>query len=772
MPTIVKRLNSVDGFRAISQWLPGEDLEDFTRLNLIYGVNGSGKTTFSDLLRQAGLDEPRKWQVTLTAESSDGETRRVSSRADSLWKQVLVFNESYVAENLEFNAASGPRTTAHLTLGKNAIEHEHRRAELEREIEHARDASSRLAKRSNERESELKNLVKDTATSIGRELGPIGGRYNQRSYNAGTLRPLLDTLMSAELAQGDSDNSLEEDLQVVQQQAMNAVPEPNSPVLQLAHHRTSVQRSLQATPTSITIDELILEPQANRWVQAGISLHETRDSCHFCKGSITEERRAALLGHFDESLSRLQNDLQSEKASIEQQVASLKTFARSLPAAQEIAASKRSIYSNEVASLTEWIGKVESVALEMVKGIEAKLDQLFEPLETELPQIPDQYDLTKLVNPVKEHNRLMAQLEANKASAAKRIEKVRAQEVLAKYRFLVTVVSGLKRRSQDSTKTLKALEEEMRQLSRKRLDPGPIASELTAEICQLLGHASLEFFADGEGYCLLRNRAPASGLSEGERNAIALLHFLKGLKTEGTDLEESIVVIDDPVSSTDQNITIGLSAQIWATVAHGIPCAQLFLLTHNFEVYKLWVNAASNALSRNKARAFEFRTTTRPGANGTERIPRLENLGPSARASRMQSEYHYLFARVAGIVRESSERSDEELLLEASCILPNASRRLLEGFLAFRDPTRLGDISAQIEHVSSAALTSAVRRRVRDFVHAYSHNLEADPTGSPERPEAIVSLRAILNFMDAIDPDHVREMLRAVSIELPLGEGA
>ena len=766
MSESIRRIHSIAGFRAMSRWLPGDDLEDFAKLNLVYGVNASGKTTFSDLLRDCGRDDPWTWQLTLTADSSDGDTRQVSSQSDPLWGRVLVFNESYVADNLEFDAPSGTRTTAHLTLGEDAIDLEKRRAELELELEGAQDSLEKLVNRKRERENELKALVKDTATSIGRELGQVGGRFNPRSYNAGTLRPVLDGLLVGEPPRNDEATPLESDLQVVQQQAMATLIEPDEPDYHLAHHRSETLRHLEDTPTSVAIDELIHHAEANRWVQAGIPLHEDRDTCYFCEGQIDSGRRTALLEHFDDSLDRLQSNLKSDKSSIDGQVQDLRMFAQSLPDPQQIATSQRSGYEDAVASLWEWITSIQGVASELSTAIEAKLDQLFEPVWVELPEVPASFDFATLTNPISEHNQLMERLETNRKAAAKRVEIARAREILSRYHFLRTLVEGLKRKISFREGVRRSLDQERRELSTMRLDSRPIASELTSDLGHLFGHKSLEFMADGGGYKILRNGAPATKLSEGERNAIALLHFLKGLRADGTDLKSSIVVIDDPVSSTDQNITIGLSAQIWATVVREFPCTQVFLLTHNFDVFKLWLNASNNALRSKSAQAFEFRTSTRSGDDGVERIPRLVNLGGAASASRMRSEYHYLFERVASIVKESREDLEPELQLEASCILPNVARRLLEGFLGFRDPTRVGNLADQVDNASSEQLTPAIRRRVRDFVHAYSHHLEADPTGSGERPEAIVSLRAIVDFMRAIDPDHVTEMLQAVRVDL------
>ena len=47
--SLIHRINKVDNYRIFQNWKPDGGIE-FVRVNLIYGQNGSGKSTFASLL--------------------------------------------------------------------------------------------------------------------------------------------------------------------------------------------------------------------------------------------------------------------------------------------------------------------------------------------------------------------------------------------------------------------------------------------------------------------------------------------------------------------------------------------------------------------------------------------------------------------------------------------------------------------------------------------------------------------------------------------------
>ena len=82
---------------------------------------------------------------------------------------------------------------------------------------------------------------------------------------------------------------------------------------------------------------------------------------------------------------------------------------------------------------------------------------------------------------------------------------------------------------------------------------GLACDEINDEMEIFLGRRELVCEVDEEGYTIRRHGEIARNLSEGEKSAIAFVYFTISLKDRDFDLENGIVVIDDPISSLDSN---------------------------------------------------------------------------------------------------------------------------------------------------------------------------------------------------------------------------
>jgi wobble nucleotide-excising tRNase len=74
----IKRVQGVGVFHDFS-WTPG--LNDFQSYNLIYGLDGSGKTTLSNILRCLKLKKCTEGQFTVTADGNDISSTVLSTHA-------------------------------------------------------------------------------------------------------------------------------------------------------------------------------------------------------------------------------------------------------------------------------------------------------------------------------------------------------------------------------------------------------------------------------------------------------------------------------------------------------------------------------------------------------------------------------------------------------------------------------------------------------------------------------------------------------------------
>ena len=116
--------------------------------------------------------------------------------------------------------------------------------------------------------------------------------------------------------------------------------------------------------------------------------------------------------------------------------------------------------------------------------------------------------------------------------------------------------------------------------------------------------------AENDFFILKRGSNIAKNLSDGEKTAIAFSYFMVTLKSllEENKLQDTIVFIDDPISSLDANHIAQISSLINSFFFKKdenekiVQCfKQLFISTHNFEFYS-FLRDANNIKRKKKVR--------------------------------------------------------------------------------------------------------------------------------------------------------------------------
>ena len=219
-----------------------------------------------------------------------------------------------------------------------------------------------------------------------------------------------------------------------------------------------------------------------------------------------------------------------------------------------------------------------------------------------------------------------------------------------------------------------------------------------------------------ERFQLVRsNGVVAKNLSDGERTAISFSYFLTKLQElKPEEFKETIVYIDDPISSLDGNHIFQVTAAIndlffhkrknadgkdgaWTTA-----CKQLFISTHNFEFFNLIRELKPD--NDSTARLFLVK-------RDSEGNSELCNMPKSL--SNYSSEYQFLFDRLYQF-HKSADKTEHEHLI----ILPNALRRFVELYTFSRIP------STQRETVDQRAGELFGKERAKSilkFLHTFSH---------------------------------------------------
>jgi wobble nucleotide-excising tRNase len=175
---------------------------------------------------------------------------------------------------------------------------------------------------------------------------------------------------------------------------------------------------------------------------------------------------------------------------------------------------------------------------------------------------------------------------------------------------------------------------------------------------------------------------------------------------------------------------------------------QLFILTHNFTFFrqiKNWLNY----INKNK-RAFYLLECDYIDGRRTAVLRALDKL-----LYKYESEYQYLFS----VIYEISQKDDKGL--EQYYHIPNIARRLLEAFLAFRQPSSK-TLHKKLEDIDYDA---AKKARIYRFVHTHSHS-EYVEDGS-DHDMSILSetpsvLKDLLGLIESEDKKHYEQMVHIV----------
>ncbi len=651
------------------------DLPTFGRYNLIYGWNGSGKTTISNLFRALELRKSPEGEVTLATAS----TTVTGKDFPQATLPVRVFNRDFVSANVF--PVGGGEVPPIFVLGVESAEKQAKVEQLKGERTTAQSALDVAKRERGKAERALDKHCLDRATVI-RETLRSSGNNPYKNYDKARYSGRVATMLSA----GDkashllADNERERLLAQSKATLKAPVSEVRLRLPDLQMLTDSTRQLMQKSVVSSAITTLKADAQLSSWVRDGLGLHLQRevDGCLFCEQPLPDARIAALEAHFSTEYEQLLRQLDAQIAELE--------------------AASHSISQASLPNRAE----------------------LYEDLVADFDSAKAAYDTT--VTTLADH--LAALVEA--------LKRLKAEE---------TAISQENNKAQQLANQITRLEREI-------IEHRQPAEELNQDLHSYLGHAELQLDVKDTGYTFARNGTPARSLSEGEMTAIALLYFLKSLKDRRFEMDNGLVVLDDPVSSLDANALYLAFGFIRRCVDDA---AQIVILTHNFAMFRQvrnWFHhlkdQSKKDITKRPAR-FYMMDCSLTDQGRRSRITLLDPL-----LEQFESEYHYLFARVYRRAKEDAQGG-----LEKNYIFPNMSRRLLEAFLAFRRPQHTGELRQKLQGIN---FDETKKLRILRFLHTHSHadaivDPEHDPSALGEAKAVLTDLLALIQHEDAAHYD-------------------
>ena len=747
----INRIERLRNCRVFRDFTWQGNLRDFARFNLIYGWNGSGKTTISRIFRDLELRRPPTiGDVHLSIGNQDIPGIDFSSASTP----VRVFNRDFVNENVF--PTGGGEVPPILILGKENIEKQKQLEDLKAKLT---DVVGLLQTEQDERRTAAVSLDQHCVTYGGviRELLRSSGNNRYNNYDKSKYSSRAQQMLS----DGDVGNHRLEDSKreglITQHRAS-----PKLTIEELTYRepdfdslRSKTADVLSETVVSEIIQSLRDDAETSGWVRYGLDLHKKQGSteCLFCDQVLPGQRLSALERHFSTAYESLMNSLDELSAEIDLALASVSKS----DAPQGVQFYEHLVKEYEAIStdIELYRTKADTYLNSLAKAVSNKKERPFEsiPMDTVMKEVPDSTVLGRLNGIIQKHNKVCENHTASATDARKQLECGTIAERLDEFRRMSASVevhdasiASIERQAKDLRAKISGLEVQITEHA------GP-AEELNDDLHKYVGHKEIQLEVRDNGYTVTRNGVPASQLSEGEITAIALLYFLKSLTDHRFDFPNGTIVLDDPISSLDANSLF---------LAHGFiqertkDAGQLFILTHNFTFFRQvrnWfhhIKGHRKDVSKHPARFYMLNCLS----DEKGRYSNIQHLDPLL--EQYESDYHYLFARVQ--ISASSSTS----ALETNYMLPNMARRLLEAFLAFRQPDVSGELRKKMLYVD---FDEAKKSQILRFVHTYSHNdVIVEPDHDPSLlGEAPAVLSGLLELINKEDPRHFERMMKLVT---------
>ena len=649
-----------------------EELPKFTDFNLIYGWNYSGKTTLSRLF--GVLEKPAtksKLGGVFEMECDDGVL--VKSTEIEAPLNCRVFNRSFIERNfqVEHNAP------AVYIVGDEANQ---LRDRINRLQEH-KDRVARVSARLTQEKAEWERRVNDGLKRDGARA--IADLVSERGFNRTGLNGLIAEVRSAPRDFILSDDDFD---------ALKATANSSDSFAPLNHFvvpnidiegiLARVEVLLGQTASNNAIEHLKRNPSMETWVRTGLALHESESQCGYCGNDIQPERIDLLAGHFSKEYEALVQSIKDEA----QNLSSI-NLAVSLPSRGDVIHSLRDRYSTVILPIDDYVKTVKIVLEELVgrlneKMINIEVKSSVSDLVSTDSSVIRSFSYTNIASEIRAiftvHNEQVADLEATKNTAKLRLKKHSAASFFVDNNIAdeEAVLKIIRLKQHKATKLDSSIAKRITEKEEEIKAHSVAVSRMNELITTILSGSNVSAvpLSDSE-FEFRRGSEKAENLSEGERTAIAFCYFLLTLEDSGNLLADTVVFVDDPISSLDSNHIYSIYALIIERLKG--KCQQLFVSTHNSEFFNLLKDEAVKG-NRNFKTGHEGYYTQRSCDAEGEPFSQLVKLPDSLR--KFKSEYQFVFS----MLHEFSN-SPAPTLHEAYTA-PTLVRKFLESYLGFRNP--------------------------------------------------------------------------------------
>ncbi len=569
-------LNNVASYKSLTA------LETDKKVNLIYGLNGTGKSTLSNYLHQQ-TDEKYK---SCSVEGLDNN------------HEILVYNQIFIQETF-FEAEN---LKGIFTLSKENKEAETKISNAQKEItklQNENEAKSKeleIEKKSiSQKQEAAKNAVWKIKTDYSggdRVLefcldGYKGSKDNLFNHIVGLVKPSAKPTKSID--------DLKNDLQSISGDNAQkySVLSDITFASQSIENETLFNKQIVGNENS-TVSELIKELGNSDWVKEGLQYipeEETKENttCPFCQEkTISNSLVESIKNYFD---ATYEADINSLKSFLEEYTQAFQTIPnKSIFEANPKFETHKKDFEIKYSAFTKVVEDNKKLIEDKIKmpSVSVTLKSSTKPLE-EINEV-----IKKINGLVTEHNKNIDQKETVKTNIKKTFWEIMRWD----YDQTISSINADKTTSKSKTDALDVI---LKDNSTKITAQNAIIAEQQKQTVNIeeaitninnglidLGITDFKIQKYSENfYKIVRGENQEKvfrSLSEGEKMIISFLYFIELCrgKKEATEIgKKKIIVIDDPISSLSHIYVFNVGRLIHNEFLRSDKYEQVFLLTHS-----------------------------------------------------------------------------------------------------------------------------------------------------------------------------------------------
>lgn len=569
-------------------------LETDKKVNLIYGLNGTGKSTFSEFLRKIGTDDEKFKECSIETDNSEDNSKLSSN------EHILVYNQKWVNENFY----ESPTLKGIFSLSKE-------NADAKKKIVNANQEKEKLNTSKTAKEEEKSNSRRDFDNKRRTAVNAIwqtktdytGGERNTDQFFIG-LKGNRDALFNHVLGIPKPQTAPQKtiiditkelaallDKNVVKPNELNTVFFND-----LTEQETNLLKKEITGSENSTFSTLIERLQNSDWVSKGLIYVENQKDpakCPFCQQDIDKEHLLSeLKACFDESYEKDKKSLQNIYNDYNNQINNI---------VEETVFVQSDLLKDFSASYKAALLKYKSVLNRNLTILKGKIDTPSKPviLNSIADELKSLNEIIKSAN-VK-INEFNSKIDA-KDKALGTLKRLFWENIRLQYdTTLVNYQNDRKSYEEEQKK----IDKEISDIKEKIQEQDDIITEQSKLVSNIddaitninnrlfeLGLDSFKIVKHGEeeaDYKLVRSEENEENtfdtLSEGEKMIISFLYFIEECKgkedSKSTD-KRKIIVIDDPISSLSHIFVFNVGTLIKEEFFRAQKkYEQIFVLTHN-----------------------------------------------------------------------------------------------------------------------------------------------------------------------------------------------